>query len=340
MTSHSADDMRNAPFFIVGSGRSGSTLLRMIVSAHSRIAIPPETWFIIPLVENLPLDETLTREQLDRAIHIVTSHYRWPDMGMAAENFRDRVLLLVKPDLKEVIEVVYRYHLSNTGKERWGDKTPGYVHILPQLSFLYPAAKFLHLVRDGRDVTKSMQSAGWYGPWLHHCAKEWKDAIDQIVAHTNSPLSTRLLEVRYENLVVNTRETIERVCDFLGEEFQPGMLEWHEDAAARVPVREAHVHQKLTRNPTSGDVRRWEREMSPVETLIVESSLFRELTWMGYALRFAGPFWRPVLVVVALGCKTLLPLVSFLARVPRRLRRMLARALGGQSTAPPEQNSG
>ncbi len=65
-------------FFIVGSGRSGSTLLRMMLCAHSRLTIPPETWFLLPLVERFSIDRTLDAAEIESAVSTITQDYRWP----------------------------------------------------------------------------------------------------------------------------------------------------------------------------------------------------------------------------------------------------------------------
>ena len=120
-----------APFFIVGSGRSGSTLLRVMLASHSRLAIPPETWYLIPLLERFGVDQRLNADEVELAISIITSHYRWPDMRFDAQDFRQHASRLSQPSLRDLVEIVYRAHLLAEGKVRWGDKTPAYIEILP-----------------------------------------------------------------------------------------------------------------------------------------------------------------------------------------------------------------
>ena len=113
-----------APFFIVGSGRSGSTLLRLMLASHSRLTIPPETWYLIPLLKRFNIDQRLNADEVELAISIITSHYRWPDMRLDAQDFRRQASRLPKPSLRDLVEIVYRTHLQAEGKARWGDKTP------------------------------------------------------------------------------------------------------------------------------------------------------------------------------------------------------------------------
>ena len=80
-----AVNTNSAPFFIVGSGRSGTTLLRMILASHSGLAIPPETWFLLPLLRRLDTSRPLSAAEVNYAVQTVTSHYRWPDMNLSAD---------------------------------------------------------------------------------------------------------------------------------------------------------------------------------------------------------------------------------------------------------------
>jgi hypothetical protein len=316
-----------APFFIVGSGRSGSTLLRVILCAHSRITIPPETYFIKPLLERLPANGTLDPVQLAEAVDIITGHYRWPDMGLAKAEFEHAVAELGQPTLRDVMDIIYRHHLDREGKTVWGDKTPPYVAIIPGLVRLYPEARIIHLVRDGRDVAKSFQKVGWYGPWLHDNTREWRNAIRAVkacrVRHPEIPIH----ELRYEQLVLDTEYTIRLICRFLGVDFEPAMLSWADSLAGRIPEREAHIHRKLQRRPRPTDIDRWRREMSDRELLVAEAFMARELRTSGYSLRYSNPLWRPVFILTRGYCRLVLPLYTLVTRVPAYIGRRIARIL-------------
>ena len=128
-----ADQPENsAPFFIVGSGRCGSTLLRIMLASHSRLGIPPETWFLIPLVHRFGIDRSLRGDEVERAVSIITGDYRWPDMKIDVHEFRREVGRLNGIFVRDLAEIVYRQHLNTEGKPRWGDKTPVYIEILPE----------------------------------------------------------------------------------------------------------------------------------------------------------------------------------------------------------------
>lgn len=324
VASSRADVASAPPFFIVGSGRSGSTLLRMMLASHSRLAIPPETWFLLPLVERMPLDRALTREELDQAISLMTGHYRWSDMKMGVEEFRDRAAHLKAPSVRNLVEIVYGIHLNAVGKQRWGDKTPPYVRIVPQLATIFPAARFIYLVRDGRDVARSFQSLMIYGRTIHQNTIEWLDANRWVRTWMASQYAESIIRVRYEDLVVDTENTLCRICEFIGEQYEPQMLSWRDDVEHLVPQREIHVHKKLKRASSQTDIERWRREMSSREMFVAESFLHRDLLHFGYECRFRARSWRPLFWLTRLYCIFVWPVIPeravwfFMSRLGRK----------------------
>lgn len=308
------------PFFIVGSGRSGSTLLRMMLASHSRLMIPPETWFLLPLVAKFPICRELSCDELARAIDVMTSHYRWPDMEIDAQEFSERARRLVSPRIRDLAEIVYGDHLRKSGKARWGDKTPPYVQIVPQLSQLFPGARFLYLVRDGRDVTRSFQSLMVYGSTVRQNAIEWRESNRWERKWRSSGYATSMLRVRYEDLILDADETLRGICEFIGEKFEPQMLKWQDDVERLVPERERHVHTKLRRTVSHEDIARWSREMSGRDVFVAESMMGGDLRRFGYSCRFDSPLWRPLLWCAHVYFTVLVPLSPF--RVLRGLVRM------------------
>jgi hypothetical protein len=307
----------NTPFFIVGSGRSGTTLLRLILAGHSRIHIPPETWFILPLVERFSPSRSLTPEDVADAVRIMTSHRRWDDMGISDADFARWAGQCEQPKLVDVINLVYRAHLERSGKVRFGDKTPPYINIVPELSALYPGAKFIHLIRDGRDVTISFVDANFHGHSYDGKGFEWTRAIRLGLAYRNSPFAPQILEIRYEDMLADLEGTIRKVCGFLGERFEPQMLE-HRDKTNLVPARGRRIHSKLAQPISAGRIAAWRTRMSALECFCVEANLHGELVKLGYPLRFSSAVWRPLFMVSAPLLRGLAP---FMDRVLPALKR-------------------
>lgn len=284
----------NGLFFIVGSGRSGSTLLRLLLSSHPRIHIPPETWFIIPLTEQLPSDKPLSVAQVRKAVEIITSHYRWPDMGIKASDLEQSCATLDAPMLRGIIDLVYDRLLESSGKARLGDKTPPYISIIPRLAVLYPGARFIHLIRDGRDVAISYIELSYECRFYDGKRFDWIASMDKAREFRHSRYAGRVLEVRYENLVANRERTLREICAFLGEAFDPRMIEARPGLEA-IPERERHIHAKLARPIGSESVGIWRHKLSGIECFLMEACLREYLGEFGYPLRYRAMAWQPVL---------------------------------------------
>jgi hypothetical protein len=285
--------VENAPFFIIGAGRSGTTLLRLILAGHSRLHIPPETWFIRPLVQALPLSAPLTPAQAQEAVSIMVNDYRWPDMGIAADDLRRWVVALQHPRLVGIISLVHQKHLADSGKQRFGDKTPIYYEIVPQLLALFPSAKFIHLIRDGRDVAISWIDVGWER-YYQRDKFEWIHAMQYRRQHLQSAYADRIMEVKYEDLVSDLEATVRRICSFLGEQFEPGMLNW-QHLTELVPARERHIHGRLSQPVSNDAIAVWRKKLTAGECFAMEACLHKDLRQVGYELKFSAAAWRPVL---------------------------------------------
>jgi len=326
----SGEPATSAPFFIVGSGRCGSTLLRMMLASHSRLTVPPETWFLIPLVKRLSIDRSLSADEIECAVSIMTGDYRWPDMKLDAQEFRRDVSQLTEPYVRDVVEVVYRRHIEAEGKARWGDKTPVYIEILPELARMYPGSRFIHLVRDGRDVAKSFKATSWPtgGRWLHENTREWTKALKYHWRWAGSEFRDRILLVRYEDLLLEMESTLRQICLFIGEKFEPQMLAWEGKVDEQVPAREQVRHTKLKLRIGSEGLTRWKREMSARETFVSEAFMGSHLSRLGYERRYPSPLWTPAFALTRLYCRTVLPTVQFHTKAVRFLLRRLRLRLG------------
>ena len=158
--------------FIVGVNRSGTTLLRLMLDSHPQMTIPPETHFV-PEMIRLARRENTTRKRLVRA---ATDHPRWGDFGLEEEVLLGR-LQEVKPlNPADAIRVFYDLYAEKEGKPRWGDKTPRYMRAMPRIERALPEARFIHLIRDGRDVALSQAERAIDGevPSITEVAERWR----------------------------------------------------------------------------------------------------------------------------------------------------------------------
>lgn len=299
-------------------------MLRLMLASHSRIDVPPETGFLAPLVRRFTLDRPLTPGEVERVVSLITSHDKWVDMKLDAGEFRRKVGQLTRPYLRDLVGAFYRCHKEAEGKARWGDKTPSYIEIVPQLASMYPGARFIHVVRDGRDVARSVLARDWAGSrWLHDNTREWSRAIEFHWRWARSAHPDRMLLVHYEDLVLDTETALRRICRFIGEEFETQMLSWQRTVDVQVSPRERNQHTKLKLTIGAEGIACWKREMSAREMFISEAFMGANLRRLGYELRYPSPHWAPVFALTRLACRTFLPAYEWAARFRRGLRYLL-----------------
>ena len=151
--------MLRAPVpFIVGVGRSGTTLLRLMLDAHPDLAIPGETHFLLDLLaqnENGPARDRIFRAMIEAPT--------WPNLAVSESTFKAALDEVEPFSVPDAIRTFYRLYAQRFGKDRWGDKTPPYRSCMTGIQQLLPEAYFIHIIRDGRDVALSYRGL-WFGP--------------------------------------------------------------------------------------------------------------------------------------------------------------------------------
>lgn len=277
--------------FIVGTGRCGSTLLRLMLDSHPELAIPDETHFIPRLARLAGQGANL--HQLFEALH---GDSRWASWGIAAEQLIARATAQNAPTFLSLLRAFYECYASRFGKSRYGDKTPPYIYEIPLVRQLFPEARFVHLVRDGRDVALSMRESAWWGPkTCVETAAWWANTI--LTARAHGLGAPDYLEIRYEDLVLQTESTLRRVCDFIELPWSAAMLRYHEHAEERLQelvgfrsetgehistdrVRELHA---LTREPPDASrIGAWRTGLSQTEIRQFELLSGPLLSELGY----------------------------------------------------------
>ncbi|HEX2388720.1 MAG TPA: sulfotransferase [Solirubrobacterales bacterium] len=284
--------------FVVGVNRSGTTLLRMMLDAHPQLTIPPETHFIPEVIRRANHENT--RRRLIRSI---TKHPRWGDFGLDEAKFRARAKQVRPLTASGAIRCFYELYAEQQGKPRWGDKTPRYMRAMPRIARALPEARFIHLIRDGRDVALSQRERviGGEDTSMAAMAERWQRRIVAAREGADEIKSGVYLEIRYEDLVSDTEGTLRRICEFVELEFDPEMLDYHRRAEQRLAemnrdldnadngiVRTANnrlaAHALTTEPPTTNRCGRWRSEMTPAELTEFEGVAGQLLAELGYEL--------------------------------------------------------
>lgn len=260
-----------APFFVIGASRSGTTLFRLMLNEHPALHVPRESWFLIDLMDKLPLEYPLSKEQIRLAFEIITTHWRWIGWDVEDSCLWDRLALLHEPLLSDVIDAVYKLSSEQSGKHSWGDKTPEYIRHIDRLHTVLPEAKFVHIIRDGRDVCLSLTRYDYRMGVLSENAKYWAEWVAAGIESGRRLPEDLYLEIAYEDLVVNAEPTLRKVCQFLTVPYDQRMLEFHRNAERNVASWEWGHHYKTLNPLSSEEVHKWRREMKMLDLIVFES---------------------------------------------------------------------
>jgi hypothetical protein len=296
---HRREHLTPAPF-VVGVGRSGTTLLRLMLDAHPDLAMPPETGFVPDLIAAAKR-EGATPETL---LEAVTGHRKWGDFPMSEQELLERWRGLERLRARGAVRAFFELYAAHQGKPRWGDKTPGYTMYMGPISNTLPEAHFVHVIRDGRAVALSrMRTLALRPTEISKVARRWQKRLHK--ARDKGANLDHYLEIRYEALIREPEQTLRQVAEFIDLPWDPGMLDYHERSSERLAELDRDIpawgkklprsaesrmalHQQTTKPPDTARIDRWRDELSAEEIESFEREAGQTLTELGYELAAGG----------------------------------------------------
>ena len=280
--------------FVCGVTRSGTTLLRLMLDSHPDVAIPGETHWVPKLIKAFER----SKQTGEDAANLAIDHKRWGDFHLDADELRTRIKGLHPVTAADSIRAFYMLYAEREGKSRYGDKTPGYVKEMRRIQRVLPEARFVHIIRDGRDVSLSHLRMNWGPETYAESARLWRNRIRK--ARKMAPSVNHYMEIHFEDLVSDTEGTLRRVCEFIDLEFDPVMLTYHERAEGRLAEKARELPRKnrpnqsaearieshvMAREPPRSDrIGMWRERMSPEEVAEYEAVAGDMLVQLGYEL--------------------------------------------------------
>ena len=285
----------NSPFFILGFGRSGTTLLASMLSVSPNIYVPPELKNLYSFYKkhkyfgdlNCAFNLKLLLNEL-RYLHELRTLDIKLDEGVFVEKLGNK-----KISGKSIIQCFYETLLESSGKRRLGDKTIRHTLHLDLINWIFPDAKVIHMVRDGRDCALSHRRiSSDYNVYLS--AKRWEQ-FNRILLNFGKRNPKRYLRVRYEKLITEPKETLKEVCGFLEEPYSDALLGFSQGSYAtkHVKLMSKH-HANLGKGIMKANFGKWRSGLSSNEIKIFESVAESMLRSLDYNPRgdFPGINWR------------------------------------------------
>ena len=267
-------DTTNPYLFVVGCPRSGTTLLMRMLNAHREIAMIPEIAWIPSRYEKrecLTAEGIVTPAFIDMLKNHVWGFGRFTPLPVGIGELEELVSSSRPVPYAEFVTFLFDRYGMARGRKIVGNKTPEYVLSLRTLHKLWPAAKFIHIIRDGRDVCLSLVNwkrmaekfsqrfPTWSADPVTTAALYWEEFVRAGREAGRSLPASLYHEVRYEPFVTSPAEHCKSICEFLGVVYDEAMLRFNEGRMNPDPSLDAK-HAWLP--PTPG-LREWQKQMPP-----------------------------------------------------------------------------
>ena len=272
----------SAPFFIVGASRSGTTLLRLMLNAHSRLAVPDEMKYFRFLEGTDNLEAWSTPRSPEEYRQLVEGYVA--AHKALVESVPGALDALHRYEEDRTARGPYRAFLRHwaetCGKARWGEKTPHNISFVDVIADMFPGAKFIHVVRDPRAVVQSMNASSYYSSETVFNALNWRTAVRDGRNLFGVLQPDQHLTIRYEDLVREPASTLRTVCSFLQEAFEPSMLRFYETVDQHMAHR---IRTPSIKGPVNqSGLSKWRTRLSPAQVALIEGLCGKEMAGLGY----------------------------------------------------------
>jgi hypothetical protein len=280
--------MHYRPVFIAGCDRSGTTLLGDLLGNSRWSITTPESQFLHDLLIQIGLGSFRSPEA---AASWLQNHFRFVAWDMPLNLLELAGLIdLARPRLtieNLLAEYVRHVQPDKIGADVWIDHTPDNFKYQTMLKNLFPEARFIHIVRDGRAVCASIKPLEWGPNNAYMASRHWATRLSEAMA-VEVAEGANCLRVRFEDLLQDPDDVLQRICRFIDLPFETALLK---GGGLLLPEFTRNQH-RLVGKPLDGSrAERWRRTLSKGEIRDFESYPLAHtlLTQLGYRTEFADP---------------------------------------------------
>lgn len=285
----------------MGLPRSGTTLMRSLVTGHPRIAIAPETHFL------RKFGTSSSDSEFEELWRMYSETFRFRDLGLDGDDIKRRVIESGDRSARNTFRMVLREFAMGQGKDRWGEKTPSHYGFLHELFEWFAQARVIWVVRDPRAICNSLRTVHWRR-WeekgfraiegatstrlrrMYFDSKVWQRHLRLFRAAWSD--DERVKIVRYEDLVRNPSAVFREIGEFLNEDFSDEVLasrSWSDVSA--IPADSLSDRrglwlrdhfERVLKPITEESIDKWRAGLTRLEIEVIESACAEGMRWLGY----------------------------------------------------------
>jgi hypothetical protein len=258
-----------------------------MLDSHPLMAVPPESYFVAEMAAHRRNYDRGGPFDVDRFVTDLRGNRWFGKWGIDDDRLRS-ALDPAPGDLADALRRVFESYADAFGKPRYADKTPSYVQHIPMLAALFPDARFVHVIRDGRDVALSFRRLPFGPDTLDEAALFWRSRTLTGRRAGASLGPKRYLEVHYEDLAREPEKHLRQICEFIDIPYDPAMLRFNEHADRLMATGVPGAHERLA-SPPALAARTWRDQLNRSQIRRFEVLAGDALTSFGYEVTSDRP---------------------------------------------------
>jgi hypothetical protein len=277
--------MHFTPVQMIGTQRSGSNLLRLMLNQLDGVSAPHpphilERFFpLLPAYNDLNNHDNFSLLVNDVCKLIEYNPVPWSGFNLDADEIRARCK---RPLLTEIFRVIYEMRAENENASIWICKSLVNIRFADQLEGNGMNPLYIHLYRDGRDVALSFKKAIVGEKHMYHIAKQWKQEQEASIKLTEKIGSNRVLKVQYENLLHNPVKELKKICSFIGAEYNSVAMDYYHSEESHKTALSGVMWENVEKPVITDNFNKFKKELSPEDILIFEQVAGDTLEKLGY----------------------------------------------------------
>ncbi|MBL7777677.1 MAG: sulfotransferase [Chitinophagales bacterium] len=274
-----------SPILVIGTQRSGSNLLRLILnqSPHIEAPHPPhilQTFYpLLPRYGNLQEAQNFLQLCTDVAAFVATNPVPWENIDLNPQTIFEQS---TTPTLIEIFKTIYELKANHKKANYWCCKSMGNTHYIPQIEAAGLRPIYIYLVRDGRDVAASFKKAVVGEKHIYFIAQQWLRDQQAALQHTRAFAPHRTFQIHYENFIQNPQASLQPLLNMLHIPWTDSLLEYYQSIEAQQTAQAGEMWQNVVKPIDKTNTKNYHKKLSQHELNIFQTVCGSMLRKLGY----------------------------------------------------------